>query len=267
MRKHKEYLKYYHAFINLYGVISLKKAYDMLFDFEVSFSMEDMKKDIELRNKKDDGILFIPYRDTYLIANAVFASRKDKFEMMYDILKCQNNQPLYHPASLNTLLKYRDDTYIEKGIFYPQMIKFLRQYTPVDSGLTPELAAINLDFMSKVSCSYDDVKKLFYDAAGFPQDKKISKRFKGTFFFFDSNRRKWKNGGWSDFELDLLRSISSNNVNVEIKGELKDRILNGEIDPDELISNIKSVDVPGLIKQPLIEQIEDIKKLLDKNVA
>jgi len=268
MPKHKEFIKFYKSFANMYGVIPLKDAYDILFDFNVDFSIEDMIEDVKCRmDEVDEFFFYIDKKLGYLIVSHTFAGDEIGIKIMSDILSSQSMEPYFHPESLSSLLKYKDPYYYDRKLLFTKEMEKYLEVAIKGRDLNPYELVIQLNYMSKVGFNYDEVLEMMNEAFAFPSKPKEKKLFKEFFLLFDGNRRKWKNGGWTDLELMFIKLFEEKGLSYAIDGDLKNKILCGEVDIHSLIDTINSSDIPVIIKESILSEINDIQKQLDKNVA
>ena len=223
-------LQYFDAFSNLYGIISMKKAYRIIekqnpelnltkecfaeivnsLDMDGKFYAILSEDKVYNEDAEDCGLF-----DKLLIADYVltFGDSED-----YEKLVCEQADRPYYVPEKNELLKYADDFYYEKTKYFYEFEYYLRDELGLTNseGLAEDFAGMLLidDYNSdEVVSNLKEFSRSKFK--GFANNEQAQKFFM-LYINLRNHTRKHSHRGHTPFELDDCNEIDSFSIKASI---------------------------------------------------
>jgi len=265
--------EYFKAFANLYGIIKVRKALDIIRKQNKEFTiteeeLTEMKDnlfnaDYDFVDKNYFNEEEISLEDSILEDEIVheiylysFNDQKDDDEDYRNLKIQQANKPFYIPPK-EELLKYADEMYIEKSASYLSFKDYLTGKLKITNA--DELID-EMNFLAKT-----DEKDMGYVIDNFTRISgytfndidEINEFMQHLMNFFNNTRRN-SNRGYTPIELNELmpnRRIEK----IQIGPNMQQSISRGNIDAEEFKQMLSTSDLPPHIMMDMLDQIDIIK--------
>ena len=272
--KASDFRKFYLTFVNLYGVIFSEDAYKIMKHYFPELKKKDLYKDLKDRNDKLTrryAVLRTSDRKVPYIICDWFLSDKD----IDEILEQQGNKPFFYCEDLEEYFSYADSLGYNPG--YQPMVDYAynRLKKKNDKKEAKVLAkllvdrtclTLHLDHGHPMKTFNETVQRLI-DVLE-PEDIDEANRMIELYTELQSNTRMITNRGYSLKEMhNILPKADPGELTIQIGDNMKNSMLDDEMDVDEFIEQIKNAEnMPDKMRDDLIRQLEDVK-LLKKNKA
>ena len=265
----KQYREFYIGCTKLYGVIDSDDAFTILKKYYQGADKKHFLKDLSSRVDKftrQYAIWKTGKRNLYLIVEEMLSD-----EDLDAIIPLQSDKEFYVPETYQKFLSHSSLGYWEQYNHrdIKELTKLLNKYNP-------DIAKQCIYIM------FFDINSLSYYEKNDPLTM-IIKRFIAWGYDFDfedtrkalslvqniyNNTRIWVNRGYTPKELVEKRGpIDINKLQFTLGPNVKESLLNGEIDINEYIKGVLESDIPPLAKQSLLKELTAIKKEIEESKA
>lgn len=262
--------KYFNAMANLYGIIPLHKAKEILFSLSPSLVTEKeflafaeiARHECEDYYILGDDELYTDGKPTTLLNREIIdvSLIKDNLDLYIETKINQQGKPYYIPTR-KQLLEYDDPFYCEKTPEKTALCRFLKERFHL--GETEE-SAVFLELLygvRSVSVSVNDVFNRLNDMGlSFEKDSDIQ-AFASLYQKFHNTTRMPCNRGYTPDELMAMRP-PENRVpqSITLGPNIRKAIADGDVDADELRKQILTMEMPNEgLRFSLLKELAEIK--------
>lgn len=258
--KSSQLRKFYLAFVYYYGAIYSDEAYKIIKGFYPDFKKETLINDLKKRVEKmtRQYMVLETTDDRYVICNEIYDDH-DLDELFYQ----QGNKPFFVEKDLDT---YLDEIGLDFPKEYEDLRKHLVKNIKADDKKTKEqLAEIYLImFFVKVRNSLggqDALNEMIQEALdlcnyeGLDEAKKLIDLIAKAY----NNTGMITNRGYSPMEMRKKEGpVDLSNLQIQTGDNMKNMMLDGELDAQEMLEQIRNADLPEMMKNSMIEQLEKV---------
>ncbi len=272
--------KYFNAFANLYGIITLEKAYEIISAQDPELiTAEDFEKFCEIAKHECEGYIILSDADIFKNAEPVHLLKHEIIDIRligtdlndyFETKRTQGNKEYYIPAK-KELLKYDDMFYCEMT---PEAEK-LRNYIFNQLGLSERKAQnIFIEAVSHtrlISKGLSDILDIFIENSIKIESQEKLSEVSELYQNFNNNTRMQCNRGYTPEEIYKRSVASGEPQTVSLGPKIKQAIACGMVDPNEILNQILSMELPSeelrysMIKE-LAETVRDVNKARMQNV-
>jgi hypothetical protein len=191
----KLFYNYFKAFSNLYGIIDVDFAIELINEYEdKTYKKEDLVKYINLFNLH--GLDFEMIEDLLIINSDVFMIDDD----YYLQLMGEQEGKEYARLAKDEVLKYLDKEYYENTDQLKQMVAYFMYKLKIDKDDAVDLAE-NVAAMCKAHCHPDMIFEQLEDMGVNFYSKSDFEKFTSLYQELNNNVRSWENRGNTPNEL------------------------------------------------------------------
>lgn len=199
-------LTYFDAFADLYGIITLDKAFEIFNTQYEAISWEVFAEAVETAKDMDKRyIININNEIVNLdVINDCLSADHDAYTRLK---KLQTDKPYYIPEK-EILIKQADDTYCERDIYFYTLVDFLKAETNQPENETEDVADEILFLCSRdenidkiISC----MRKMGIQLKNIQSEGQLY----NTIITLKNNTRLWSNRGYTTVELNELKQGKS----------------------------------------------------------
>ncbi len=267
--------KYFSAAANLYGIIKLRKLYEIISTQCPNLVTKDeFLKFSEIAIHERENYYILCEKDLYIESKKTSLMEYEVIDIMlffqhpsyYELLELQEGKPFYVPEK-KVFLQYSDTSYYEETEQSEKLKSFLQNkfgMMPLDA----ENAIIDIAVM--VKSGMDDINEVFdlldgnYGAEADLNAKALNE-FMTLFTDFSNNSRMQCNRGHTPMELRELMPPSKKPPQMSLGSNIRQRIASGEISADDMRKEVLAMrDIPELTRFSLLKEIADAEKLAPK---
>lgn len=255
--------KYFNAFANLYGILPLRKAWEI-----IQTQNRDLVSEKELsaftaiaRHECEDycilkaSELYLNGRDTdwfdWMIIDTMLLY--DENDTLQKVEANQQGKDYYIPRKAE-LLRYHDAAYCEPT---PQAVR-LRRFLSESPQLDPRNADIVFeDLLFHVRCFSGDMQEAvgIAERAGAVFDKKTFSEFIAIYQEFHNNTRMQHNRGYTPVEVrSMMKPAEQAPQSFSFGPNIQKALADGTMDAGELRQNILGMELPDERLRPLMLQ-------------
>ena len=258
--KSSQLRKFYLAFIYYYGAIYSDDAYKIIKGFYPDFKEETLLNDLKKRVGKmtRQYMVLETDDDRYVISNDLF-NDDDLDELFYQ----QGNKPFFVE---NDLDRYLDEFGVDLPKEYDNLQKYLDKHIKIkDKKMREQLTDIyQLMFFTRIRNSLggqseiNDMIQEALDLCGIEDLNKANDLIKHIMEAYN-NTPMITNRGYSPIEMRKKEGpVDLSNLQIQMDDNMKHMMLDGELDAQEMLEQIRNADLPEMMKNSLIEQLEKV---------
>ena len=198
--KASDYLKFYRAFVSLYGAITSDEAYKIIKNYYPKTNKIEFLKDLKSRSRKRtvDYAVYQFAGPNFLIVHDLMT-----FEQINKMLESHIDKPFYVPESVDDFLKYSDPGYIEENDAFNILYDYLKKLYKDDK--KAYLDATVIAYQIKVDMRIEASVDLIQETYQFKDEKDIEDFIK-IYSIVNNNTKKQSNSGHSPNELKIIAS-------------------------------------------------------------
>ncbi len=273
--------KYFSAAANLYGIIKLRKLYEIISaQCPNLITREEFLKFAEIAKDEIEGYAIFGEKDFYIDGKetpfmdyevidtiTLWGDDEENGEYHYDTLKRQQEgKPFYIPEK-KVFLRYCELGFHEATEHSQKLYDFLVSRLGISGDKAEE--AIK-DFTDSLNHdSQNPIANLNYLGEVYNADVDLSKKdlqtFIDLFTDFSNNSRMQCNRGHTPMELRELMPPSKKPPQMTLGPNIRQRIASGEISAEEMRKDVLAMkDIPELTRFSLLKEIADAEKLAPK---
>lgn len=258
--------RYFSAFANLYGRLSLKDAYQIIIKHNPKLlTFEKLYEFSGIVRRENQYYFIVDQNELWTDMTAAPESREivaDDLlifddEPYYELVKAQHGKPLYIPPK-EALLLYEDDGYFEKNQFTVQLETFLKKEKKLYG---ENLENMMCDLILPINISdnpMEDALKTF-DRCGMEFNDKQAEAFVEIFYNIHNHFRKRSNRGYTPSELLMLLPKTGKPPKIVLGDNIRQMIHNGEVSVFDMPNSIiGSENLPPQTKLELLAQLAEI---------
>lgn len=260
--------KYFNAMANLYGIISLKKAKEILFSYEpVMVTEAEFYAFAEIARHECEGYyilggdeLYTGVRKTKPVDREIIdITLLDDTVLFTETKQSQQGKPYYIPNKKQMLL-YADPLYCEDT---PQKKK-LMDFLNVLCGSNPQMAEIIFEnILDNVRCITARMDKIFIclKELGISFDSfRDTERFVSLYNDFHNTARMPCNRGYTPEELHAMYPPGEQVQSVSLGPNIRQSLRMGEMDIEDLRSQLLSMELPNeSIRLGMLKELSEIQ--------
>ena len=252
--KASEFRKFYLTFKELYGVIDSDEAFKIIKKWYPDLKKNQLLKDLKDRSEKytrDYMVRKVAKSRQYIIQNEfisdetigyIFQNAAGKsYYVCDDLEEYWNFGKFGIPVGESS--KSLHDLFIKKG------------YDEIKT----EVALMLLYGWIRNAEDFNEPIQRLFDKLD-PENENEARKIMDAYVKFQSGVRLYENAGHTPEEMrNMMPPVDINNVEMELGSNIRNILLDGEIDPEEMLEAIKNDDnIPETMKLSLIKQLDEI---------
>lgn len=262
--------KYFSAMANLYGIITLEKAYEIITDQCPSLiTQKEFFAFAEIARHEDSAYFILgqcdlyfnvtntPFKEYEIIDAALIAD--DELELYHGTLYCQQEKPFYIPKK-SKLLLYADDTYCEETAELSALRSFFLTKMKLNEVKT-QMALVDICFSSRYmdEDATKEIERL--RSLGIRFGTKNVEQFIQLYSDFHNHARMQCNRGYTPQELfEMLPPERRVPKSISFGPNIRKSIANGTMDAEELMNDILTMDLPNEeLRFNFLKELADIR--------
>ncbi len=272
--------KYFNAMANLYGVITLEKAYEIISSYDPKLvTREEYEKFCEIAKHECEGYIILSDADLFAQTKPVTLLKHEIIDIRligtdlsdyFETKRAQKDKEYYVPEK-KELLKYEDMFYCEMT----EDAEKLRYHIFNRLGLSEQKA--NNIFVETVTHTrlinkgLSDILNIFIEEEIKLDSQEKLSEFSEIYQNFNNSTRMQCNCGNTPTEIYEKSKASGEAQTVSLGPKMKQAIACGMVDPNEILNQILSMELPGeelrysMIKE-LAETVQEVNKARMQNV-
>ncbi|MHB1155009.1 MAG: IS1096 element passenger TnpR family protein [Eubacteriales bacterium] len=195
-------LTYFDAFADLYGIISLDRAFEIYNSQNETVSREEFAEITETAKDMDKHYIINNNNEIVNldVVNDCLSAGHDAYTRLK---KLQSEKPYYIPEKEN-LLKQADDTYCERDIYFYALADFLKTETNLSENETEDVADEIL-FLCSRDENIDKIISCLYRMGVQLKNIQSEGPLYNAIITLKNNTRLWSNRGYTTVELNKLK--------------------------------------------------------------
>ncbi len=247
--------KYFNAAANLYGIIPLKKVYEIIISQNADLITEkEFLAFAEIARHEDEDYCILSEMELYIDgkkkplmeSEIIDISLIDKkLDNYHEIFHGQHGKPYYIPAK-KEFLAYNDPFYYEKTKSALFLHKFLSEMTSVPED---KLEAVFIDIYYSIHClnaGLSDVMARLNKMGLVFNNKNAATIFADVFTAFHNNVRMQFNRGYTPNEIaEMTPPEESVPKSLSLGPNIRQALADGTIDANRMIQELMKMDVPN----------------------
>lgn len=264
--------KYFGAMANLYGIISIPKAKEIIFSLSPKLVTEDeFAAFVEIARHECEHYYILRLDEIYtkvpptesreleIIHVDLLEDSNPSVDLFAKTRQCQQGKPYYMPDKEH-LLAYEDPFYCENTPEKAALLRFMeKQLGLSDEKLENALVSLLRDIRS-VTGSLEKAMSNFEQAGiSFRSEWELN-RFVELYSNFSNNTRMPCNRGFTPDE--IMRTIPPEErfKSLSLGPNIRKSLQNGEIDLEDFRKQVLTMDMPSeALRADLLKQLADIK--------
>lgn len=269
--KKNELRTLYLSGIRLYGYLLDTDIFNILDHYGIEVDKETIYKDLADRYKrKNDYQIYYMSLGKKRFALLPFDGDDD---LVQKLAKAKGNKPFYYPKRYEDFIKYADEDYFDENqsLALDELSRFLNSKFKIDDkSKLYGLAFYIIDILETSFGGeglYTAIDVLDRYDLHFDSEKDIEK-YVALLQKTANNLRTPYNNGFTPHEMArMMPKASIDKMQLTLGPNIRNSLLNGDIDPLEMMKQIDTSNIPKMAKESLKKELRDIIIELGNNKA